>query len=391
MSYVDVEYYQRFKDRERVGGDSFMSKKIKEDNRVISVLSDGLGSGVKANVLSTLTATMALNYVTKDMDIEKAARVIMRTLPVCKIRKISYSTFTIVDVEEDNNVRIIEYDNPSFILLRGREVVDLEKTSILLDTDKSKEDVLRRVEFKAETGDRIVVFSDGVSQSGMGLSDFPLGWEEKDIRDFVSGIVKDDENISARELSRAIVRKAYSNNNNSAGDDITCGVINVREPRNLLVMTGPPLYPEKDTEMARIYSSFRGEKILCGGTTANIIGRELQKDIEVDMSALNKHVPPVSKMEGALLITEGTITLGRTLEILEKDMSIEAMELDGAVMLVKHLINHDRINFCVGTRINEAHQDPNVPVELEIRRNIIKGIIRVLENKYLKETNLQFI
>ncbi|MFW5959806.1 MAG: SpoIIE family protein phosphatase [Chitinivibrionales bacterium] len=391
MSYVDVEYYQRFKDGERVGGDSFLSKKIKEENRVISVLSDGLGSGVKANVLSTLTATMALNYVTKDMDIEKAARVIMRTLPVCKIRKISYSTFTIVDVEEDNNVRIIEYDNPSFILLRGREVVDIEKASILLDTDKSKEDVLRRVEFKAETGDRIVVFSDGVSQSGMGLPDFPLGWEEKDIKDFVSGIVKDNENISARELSRSIVRKAYSNNNNSAGDDITCGVINVREPRNLLVMTGPPLHPEKDTEMARIYSSFRGEKILCGGTTANIIGRELQKEIEVDMSALNKHVPPVSKMEGALLITEGTITLGRTAEILEKEMRLEDMELDGAVMLVKHLINHDRINFCVGTRINEAHQDPNVPVELEIRRNIIKGIIRVLENKYLKETNLQFI
>ncbi|MDZ7722604.1 MAG: SpoIIE family protein phosphatase [candidate division KSB1 bacterium] len=392
MAYVEVDYFQLFKDQQRVGGDAFLSRKVRDENRVISVLSDGLGSGVKANVLSTLTATMALNYVTNHMDIEKAARVIMKTLPVCKTRKISYSTFSIVDVEKDNRVRIVEYDNPPFLLVRNGKVIDTAKQSIKLDNNThTKEDVLKCVEFKARLGDRIILFSDGVSQSGMGTPEFPLGWRESSIRQFVCGILEREPELSARDLSRRIVQKAYTHNYNAAWDDITCGVINVRQPRELLIMTGPPIHKERDQEMAEIFELFTGEKILCGGTTANIISRELGRPIDVDLSHIHLDVPPTSNMQGASLVTEGTITLGKVVEILESGLNPDSMKPNGAVLLVQHLLNHDKIHFCVGTKINDAHQDPHVPVELEIRRNIIKRIQQALEDKHLKETTLQFI
>lgn len=391
MAFVEVDYSQKYKDHERVGGDSFLSRKIKEENRVISVLSDGLGSGVKANVLSTLTASMALNYVTNHMDIVKAAKIIMKTLPVCKVRKISYSTFTIVDVEKNNHVRIVEYDNPPFLLIRQGKMIDLPKATSMLSRRKAKLDELKQVEFDAEMGDRIVLFSDGVSQSGMGTRSFPLGWSEPSIRDYVCEIISRDPDISARDLSRRIVEKAYINNEDAAWDDITCGVINIRKPRELLVMTGPPINPERDKDMAVIFNEFTGSKILCGGTTANIISRELSRPIKVDLSFINPSVPPISHMEGATLITEGTITLGKVVELLESGKNPDTLPKNGAVMMVQQLLNHDRIHFYVGTKINDAHQDPNVPVELEIRRNIIKRIVQSLETHHLKETTLQFI
>jgi hypothetical protein len=54
-------------------------------------------------------------------------------------------------------------------------------------------------------------------------------------------------------------------------------------------------------------------------------------------------------------------------------------------------MNADVIHFLVGTCVNIAHQDPNLPVELEIRRNVIKKIIRILEEKFLKQVKVQYL
>ena len=116
--FIDVGFDSKSKYNQRVTGDTFLSQRIKEENRTVAVLSDGLGSGIKASVLSTLTATMALKYIVNRMDIEKAASVIMKTLPICKERRISYATFTLLDIEPEGMVRIVEYDNPPFTLMR---------------------------------------------------------------------------------------------------------------------------------------------------------------------------------------------------------------------------------------------------------------------------------
>ena len=389
--FIEIDHFQKYKQDQLVGGDTFLSQKIKDENRVISVLSDGLGSGVKANVLSTLTATMALKYVSNNFDIKKTARVIMRTLPVCKTRRIAYSTFTIVDIDRDGNTHIVEYDNPPFILIRDNKIKSISRSTVQLKNGKLKESHLHFSKFKAEKGDRLILFSDGVTQSGIGTKSFPLGWGLKSVQTFIESRLQQNSSISAREIAKDIVQKAYALDKYHALDDITCGVVNFRRPRKLLVMTGPPIDRTKDVEMAEVITGFQGKKIICGGTTAKIISRELDRKITVNIKDFDLQVPPTSTIDGINLVTEGTITMGKVAEILEKGINPESLKSNGATAMVNHLLNSDIIHFIVGTKINDAHQDPNVPVELEIRRNIIKKIVHLLEEKYLKETKLQFI
>ena len=132
-SFIDVASCQRAKHGQVVPGDVFLSRKIKEEDRVISVLSDGLGSGVKASVLANLTATMALQYTSAFVDVRRSARTIMDTLPICEVRKISYSTFTIVDLDDDGRTRVIEHGNPPLLLLRGAEPVPRESAEFTLE------------------------------------------------------------------------------------------------------------------------------------------------------------------------------------------------------------------------------------------------------------------
>ena len=390
--FMEVDFYQEYKHNQLVGGDVFLSRKIKEENRVISVLSDGLGSGVKANVLATLTSTMATTFISSYIDITRTAEIIMKTLPVCKERKISYSTSTIVDINSEGDTRIIEFDNPPYLLIRHGEVVNIPKIKKNVQGAAKRQALLEYSRFKTEKGDRIVMFSDGVSQSGMGMANTPFGWGSDEVAKFAVQLVRENHDISARDLAQRIVQRALMNDSYSSKDDITCGVIFFRRPRKLLVMTGPPIDKTKDTELAEMIDTYDGQKVVCGGTTANIVSRELNKSLTVDISMIDPLIPPPSAMEGIDLVTEGIITLGKVSEMLESgDVKRIIGKGNAAERIVDLMMNNDIIQFVVGTKINEVHQDPNMPVELEIRRNVIKKIVNILEDKYLKETKLQFI
>ncbi len=389
--FVEVDYHQNYKYKQLVCGDVFHQHKIKEEDRIVTTLSDGLGSGIKANVLATLTSTMAVNFATNSKDVRKSAEVIMRTLPVCKVRKISYSTFTIVDIDREGLTKIIEYDNPPFILIRNNLPLPIKPTQIKLSYNKNKENTLNYYEFNAKLGDRIIFFSDGVSQSGIGTKNFPLGWGNENVLDYSIKLIKNNKDISARELAKSIVDKAYYNDSYKPKDDITSGVIYFRQPRKLLLLTGPPISKGKDKEMAELLSGFDGKKVICGGTTAKIVARELNREVSIDLKDNDPEIPPCSFMDGIDLITEGTITISKVLDTLENDNHQNFYKSNAVIKLINHLLDSDEISFVVGTKINEAHQDPNIPVELGIRRNLIKNIVKLLEEKYLKEVNLQFI
>jgi hypothetical protein len=401
-SFIEVAHYQLYKSGQGAGGDTFLSQKNDSDGRVITVLSDGLGSGIKAGVLSTLTATMAMKFVAADMPIQRAAEIIMSTLPVCKERGISYATFTLVDIEPNSTVKIMEYDNPGYVLVRQDTVIEPIKNCASIErknrkTTPQREAVVYYSDYRSRPGDRLVFFSDGVTQSGMGTKPYPLGWGAVRAQEFILEAVRESPEISARELAKRIVLKAQQLDCYRAKDDITCGVIYFRRPRDLLIMTGPPINPDHDTEMVRVFSSFSGKKIVSGGTTANILSRELGRKVTLNLRNIDPNIPPVSQMDGADLVTEGIITLGRVAEILEQGSRIGATastERDrenGAGKIVEFLLDSDRITFVVGTRINDAHQDPNMPVELEIRRNIVKRIQMLLAEHYLKEVTIRYL
>lgn len=375
----------------RVCGDVFLTNRIKEENRIIVVLSDGLGHGIKANVLSSLTATMAMSFTREHKEFNKIAEIIMNTLPVDSLRQISYSTFTIVDIELDGEIRILEYDNPQALILRGESVFEPVWSDILLQSDKGKGKELRSCSFTPQKEDRIIVCSDGVVQSGMGSIKFPFGWGRDDVEGYVTRLVTTTPDISAARLATKLINMASSLDNHQPKDDTTAAVLYFRDPRKLLLCTGPPFEIAKDTELANTVQNFTGKKIICGATTVDILSRELKKDITDSFEFHDPDLPPISFMEGMDLVTEGILTLGKVSEILKKYNNTTRLGKGPADQIVKLFLESDEIDFLIGTRINEAHQDPSLPVELEIRRTVVKRIATILENKFLKEVKLSFI
>jgi len=389
--YIEVNSQQRSHDGERICGDVFLYRYIKEEDRIIAVLSDGMGHGVKANILATLTSTMALNFTREHKEVDRIAEIIMNTLPVCSERKIAYSTFTIVDIESSGKTNILEYDNPSTITLRGSQEFDPTWKKVILEKGKHTGKVLRTCTFIPEKEDRIIFCSDGVSQSGMGSEAFPFGWERDNISSYAARLVSGESSISASMLAGKIVTMAHKNDAYKARDDITCAVIYFREPRKLLICTGPPYEKEKDRELAAKVQSYEGKVILCGGTTADIVARELNRKVVDELIFEDPELPPESFLEGIDLVTEGILTLQKVNEILKIYNNSVHLGKGPADKIVKLLMESDEIHFIIGTRINIAHQDPNLPVELEIRRTVVKRIARLLEEKWLKKISFEYI
>ena len=388
--FIEVDYCQRNKAGNIVCGDSFISHKFKEEGRVISVLSDGLGSGIKASVLSTITASMLLNFSMMNEDVMDSAASVLKTLPKDAVRKISYSTFCVCDIDCFGNVRIAEYETPSFYLLRNSKFVDVPKKKIPVERDDLDNTALWISEFTMQKEDRIIFFSDGVSQSGMGARTMPFGWEDG-AKEFISQAVAASPDISAKDLSRRIVMKAEQNDAAVLKDDTSCCVIYMRKPRNLLVCTGPPYDEKNDNYLSNHVCGFPGRKIICGGTTAQIISRETGRPISIDMVPADRDLPPVSSMEGIDLITEGILTLSKVERLLAGEDADPDRREGPADRLLRLLADSDKITFLVGTRINIAHQDPTLPVELEIRRNVVKKIKHLLETKWLKDVDITYI
>jgi hypothetical protein len=315
----------------------------------------------------------------------------MKTLPVDKVRKISYATFSIVDVDCEGDTRVVEYDNPSFFLIRKGHITPPDSRDIIIKGKKGKDKQITLSTFVAHKEDRLVFFSDGINQSGIGSRTFPFGWGVKSVGEFILSLINEKPTISATNLARRIVNQAERNDIGKLKDDASCAIIYFREPRKLLICSGPPYDETKDRLLAEHVRGFNGRTVISGGTTAQILSRELNRPIEVEMNSLNSNLPPVSKMSGIDLVTEGVLTIAAVAERLESTEIIRNPEKDAATEIIKMLLNSDEIHFLVGTRVNNAHQDPSLPVELEIRRNVIKKIVGLLEEKYLKEVHIQYI
>lgn len=391
--YVEVASNQRNHIGEYICGDMFLSKRFKGEGRLISVLADGMGHGVKANVLATLTATMSLSFAEEHKDPQTIGDIIIKTLPICSERKMSYATFTIVDVD-NGEVTILEYDNPPCLVFRGANLLELEWQKLRLENadDLGRSQEISVCKFIPEKEDRIIFISDGVTQSGMGSQDFMLGWTHERYIDFLRDTIFHDRHISAFKLAQRVVNKAYANDNFRAKDDTSCGVIYFRDPRRMIIATGPPFDKESDREYAHKIMSFGGPKVICGATTTDIISREMGIKVEDNFEATDPTLPPMSKMEGIDLVTEGILTLNKVVTILSNHTESTMNLRNGpADEIIKLLLNSDEIVIMVGTQINNAHHDPTIGIEIEIRRTTIRRLEEVLEKKFMKEVIVEYI
>jgi len=384
--FIDIACSQKKKFNQNAYGDFFASNRFPNMNRVVAVLSDGLGSGIKANILACMTSTMLLKFMENNFDIEKSCEIIMNSLPVCKVRGISYSTFSAIDCYENGKAKIVEEGNPDFIWIRNGNVLAPEFQTIQSKDFKNRK--MKVYKIQLEKYDRVIFCSDGATQVAMGSKEYPLGLERNGLIKIILNKIKGNPDISSKELSDYLVRQVQLiAPNKELKDDTSILSIYCRDPRESLIFTGPPYHQDKDEYYAKFFMNFKGKKAISGGTTANIISRELNIPVTAELSSNAGKLPGLSKMNGVDLVTEGILTLTKTLEYLESGR----FENNAAKYLMDFLLDSDVISFLVGAQMNKAHYDPNLPIEIEIRKNIIKQMAAVLEEKYLKKVNVQFI
>ena len=389
--FIEMEVSQYTKTGQAACGDDVRFLTVEKENRHLCALSDGLGSGVKAHILATMTTSMALKFLESNIPTLEAAEIIMDSLPGCEVRKIGYATFSLFDFRLGGRARITEMGNPGYIHLRGsEEVPPLRDGQVVSDHWPDRE--VRECEADFRVGDRIIMCSDGVTQSGLGVrKDMKFGWRRSGVLAHARELIHFDPDISAKELSASIASRALMLTPGGCKDDISCVVVYLRRPRVMRVLSGPPYYKEHDAEFARQAKIGPEHVVVCGGTTANIIERELGRKVKVDLSDIRTAggLPPIGRIDGIGIATEGILTLSRVTMALEEKRPPSG-EPAAVRAILERMMAHDRIEFVIGTKVNESHQDPNIPQDLELRRSVVRRMTVALERNFRKQVSVNY-
>ena len=381
--FIEIGHHQKAKAGEHAFGDVILKRFIKEENRRLVVLSDGMGSGIKANVLANLTASMALNFFCEHKSIAEAYELIFNILPECSVRKVGYATFSVVDMTGDGTVNLIAYDNPLPFVLRRGETLELDWQVIELSSTPYAGKSVSTARFTPEQDDRLFAFSDGISQSGLGRG---TEWGRAGAIAYTLKSLQDCPDISARDLSEKIVNKAEMNDKIGLKDDASHLTVHFREPRRLIIATGAPGNPERDFAFAKRFGDYAGKKIIAGGTTSELIARELELTFSATMISLNDGLPPISRLESVDLVSEGVMTLSRVERLLRGDESSFRMQDGAAERMARLILNADLIEFAVGTASNEFHYD----LQYKMRVQLVKDIAELIEGRHLKKVNIEY-
>ena len=361
---VDVSTRQFSKKGEDICGDAV--KVVHTLDSTIIVVSDGLGSGVKANVLATLTVELTGGLFQGDLSLHEIVETLIATLPVCKWRNIAYSTFTITRIYDTGQVTVAEYDSPSFIKLKSSKKPEVISSTELEVCGKT----IRESYFRMQTGDSLVMYSDGIVYAGVGAG-LPMGWREEGILDFVSHIAP-ALNGDCPRLVDKIADQALDYWKHNPGDDGTVLCAKYRRARLATVMTGPPQDRSVVQKMIKDFIAHRTTRIICGGTTSHLVADYLKQELQMDESYLDTDLPPIAKLKGVDLVTEGILTLSRTTEYLKRGRP--EGKVNAATTLLNHLIDADGITFMVGTARNPAHQNTGLPESLFLRRTVVEDL-----------------
>ena len=348
------------------------------ENSTVIVLADGLGSGVKASILSTLISKIISTMMAEGLSLEECVSTIAATLPICSVRGVAYSTFTIIHLINNETAELIQYDNPHVILLREGKNFDYPKNELNINGKQIYKSVI-----DLQENDIFVAMSDGCPHAGIGIA-YNFGWRRDDIISFMEMIA--DLGYTAKTLSTMLIDECNKQYGYHPGDDATACVVRVRkrEPMNLLF--GPPRNRDDCDRMMSLFFSKEGKHIVCGGTTSSIAAKYLGKPVKATLNFEQSDVPPIAEIEGVDLVTEGVITINKVIEYAKDALSSNelydqwSIKQDGASRICRLLFEEATdINFYVGRAVNPAHQNPDLPINFNIKMNLVEELSSCLK------------
>jgi hypothetical protein len=366
---TEIDYRSLNKFGEELCGDHVDVVEQGENSSII-VLADGLGSGVKANILSTLTAKIISTMMAQSMSIEDCVATIASTLPVCSVRGIAYSTFSIIRIIDSEEAEIIQYDNPHVILLRNGKNVEIPETVLEIE---GKTIYQSRIPIKRN--DIFIGMSDGAVHAGVGkLLNF--GWKREDIIHFLETLY--DVRFTAKIITGMLLDQCGKLYQNEPGDDTTVCTIRIRNREQINLVVGPPANPNDVRKMMSLFFSKEGKHIVCGGTTSSLAAKFLDKPIKAEFNYVDPSIPPTAEIEGVDLVTEGVLTINRVLTYAQNYLENKGSygqwrsKRDGASLLARILFEEATdINFYVGKAVNPAHQNPDLPINFSIKMRLV--------------------
>ena len=349
-----------------------------DDGSCVVVLADGLGSGVKASILSTLTSKIISTMIAENLPIEDCVSTIAATLPVDSKRGVAYSTFTIIHLKKNGSAELIQFDNPHVILIRNGDSTEYPKTELNIDGKK-----IYRSDIVLKENDVFIAMSDGCPHAGIGTA-YNFGWRREDIAQYMEGIVS--VGYTAKTLSTMLINECYTLYGEKPGDDATSCVIKIRKREPMNILFGPPANRDDCDRMMSLFFSKEGKHIICGGTTSSIAAKWLKKPLKTNLSFERSDIPPTAEIEGIDLVTEGVITLNRVIEyakdhIAENKLYEEWEYYNNGAALISRMLFEEAtdINFYVGKAINPAHQHMDLPINYSIKMKIVQELTECLK------------
>ncbi len=364
-------------DGEQLCGDHVDIVEQDNDSTVI-VLADGMGSGVKASILSTLTSRIISTMVAAGLPLEECVSTIAATLPVCSVRGVAYSTFTIMHIINSRMIELIQYDNPHIIYIRNGELYDYAKNEITVDGKK-----IYRSAIRLEENDIIIAMSDGCPHAGIGVA-YNFGWKVEDIADYMLSMSAGG--FTAKVLSSLLIEEVNRLYGGKPGDDATACVIKVRKRVPMNILFGPPSDRDDCSRMMSLFFSKEGKHIICGGTTSSIAAKWLRKPLKPQLTFERTDIPPIAELDGVDLVTEGVITVNKVVEYANDYITNNEFYedwgygRDGASLITRLLIEEATdINFYVGKAVNPAHQNPDLPINFNIKMNLVQELSKALK------------
>lgn len=350
---VECNWSSLNKAGEELCGDAVMVR-TRHDS-FVAVLSDGLGSGVKASILSTLTAEIAARMFEAGGTVEDVMQTLVETLPECSVRKLAYATFSVLIVYNGRDAHLVLFDSPPLILVREDNLV-----AVPLQERQVKGRTIREAHFELKENDYMVLISDGYEHAGLG-GVYRLGWGWKNVAAAVQRFVQTRPDTV--RLTQALSKTCMKLYNEKPGDDATAICMKVRPAVSVCVLTGPPANKDMDDFAVSRLMAAVGDKIICGGSTAQMAARVLSEKLDVEWvppwkrtreEPKKKGSPPTGRIKGIDLVTEGILTIGQALEIMRGAKTVHDLPRDNsaASRLARYLLTADDIHLIVGTAIN---------------------------------------